>query len=435
MQNLKSLQQALTDLTPQGAAVELAVLFGALAVAYGLVWLVRGRAPSTGPSIWFGRRLYDGVLFPLLALLAGVITRWALKDVLPVGLLRLAVPILTSLVLIRISVQVLRTAFPASLLVRRLERTVSWMVWGGLVLWLTGVLPLLMEEMEGVQWRIGGASVSLLMMLQGALSAGAVLLLVLWLSATIESQLLRGAVGSSISARKMAANATRAMLLVMGVLVALTAVGIPISALSVLGGAIGVGIGLGLQKLAANYVSGFVILAEQSLRIGDLVRVDGFEGHITDIKTRYTVIRALSGRESIVPNEMLITQRVENLSLADRNVLIGSVVQVAYGTAIEALIPELLATMSAVPRVLADPGPGVQLSAFAADGLELTLNFWIADPENGQGNVRSAVNLAVLQRLNSLGIEIPFPQRVLHGRPGPGPAAAAAAAQAPGESA
>jgi small-conductance mechanosensitive channel len=189
------------------------------------------------------------------------------------------------------------------------------------------------------------------------------------------------------------------------------------------------------QKLAANYVSGFVILAEQSLRIGDLVRVDGFEGHITDIKTRYTVIRALSGRESIVPNEMLITQRVENLSLADRNVLIGSVVQVAYGTDIEALIPKLLSTMSAVPRVLADPGPGVQLSAFAADGLELTLNFWIADPENGQGNVRSAVNLAVLERLNSLGIEIPFPQRVLHGRPGPGPAAAAAAAQAPGESA
>ena len=195
------------------------------------------------------------------------------------------------------------------------------MVWGGLVLWLTGALPFLMEEMEDVQWRIGGASVSLLMLLQGALSAGAVLLLVLWMSATIEAQLLKGAVGTSISARKMAANATRAMLLVIGVLIALTAVGIPIGALSVLGGAIGVGIGLGLQKLAANYVSGFVILAERSLRIGDLVKVDNFEGHITDIKTRYTVIRALSGRESIVPNEMLITQRVENASLADRNVL------------------------------------------------------------------------------------------------------------------
>ena len=423
MQNLKSLQQALAELTPQGALVEVAVLAGSLLVAYGLVWLMRGAKPQRERSIWFGARLYDGVLFPLAALLAGVIARWALKDLLPVGLLRLAVPILTSLVVIRLSVQVLRTAFPASLLVRRLERTVSWMVWGGLVLWLTGALPFLMEEMEDVQWRIGGASVSLLMMLQGALSAGAVLLLVLWMSATIEAQLLKGAAGTSISARKMAANATRAMLLLIGILVALTAVGIPISALSVLGGAIGVGIGLGLQKLASNYVSGFVVLAERSLRIGDLVRVDNFEGHITDIKTRYTVIRALSGRESIVPNEMLITQRVENLSLADRNVLVSTVVQVAYGTDLDVLMPELVAVARAVPRVLSDPGPGVQLSAFASDGLELTLNFWISDPENGQGNVRSAVNLAVLRALNERGIEIPFPQRVFHALPPPAPPA------------
>ena len=118
--------------------------------------------------------------------------------------------------LIRLSVQVLRAAFPTSLLVRRLERTLSWLVWGGLVLWLTGVLPLLIEEMDDVHWRIGGANVSLLHPVQGALSAGAVLLLVLWLSAAIEAQLLKGAVGTDISARKIAANATRAMLLLVG---------------------------------------------------------------------------------------------------------------------------------------------------------------------------------------------------------------------------
>lgn len=421
MQNLKSLQQALAELTPQGAMVELAVLAGSLAVAYGLVWLLHRGAQNTGRSIWFGARLYDGVLFPLAALLAGVVARWGLKDVLPVGLLRLAVPILTSLVVIRLSVQVLRTAFPDSLLVRRLERTVSWIVWGGLVLWLTGALPFLVEEMEGVQWRIGGASVSLLMLLQGALSAGVVLLLVLWLSATIEAQLLKGAVGTSISARKMAANATRAMLLMIGVLVALTAVGIPISALSVLGGAIGVGIGFGLQKLVANYISGFVILAEGSLRIGDLVKVDNFEGHITDIKTRYTVVRSLGGRESIVPNEMLLTQRIENASLADRNVLVTTVVQVAYGTDLDALMAQLLQATRAVPRVLSDPGPGIQLSAFAADGLELTVLFWIADPENGQGSAKSAVNLALLAAIQAAGVAIPYPQRVLHGLPAVAP--------------
>ncbi|HOW50372.1 MAG TPA: mechanosensitive ion channel, partial [Rubrivivax sp.] len=389
------------------------------------VWGMRGRRERP-PGVWFGARVYDGVLFPLAALLVGVAGRWALKDLLPLRLLGLAVPILLSLVLIRVSVQVLHTAFPQSVLVRRLERSVSWLVWIGLVLWLTGLLPLLIEEMEGVKWSVGGTSISLLMMVQGALSAGAVMLAVLWVSAAIEAQLLKGAIGANVSARKMAANATRVLLLTIGVLVALSAVGIPISALSVFGGAIGVGIGLGLQRLAANYVSGFVILAEHSLRIGDLVRVDGFEGHITDIKPRYTVLRGTGGRESIVPNDMLITQRVENLALTDRNMSVSTVVQVAYGTDLDALIPQITAMAAGVPRVLARPAPGVQLSAFAADGLELTLSFWIADPENGQGNVRSAVNLALLRLLNERGIEIPFPQRVMHPLPAapaqPGPA-------------
>jgi small-conductance mechanosensitive channel len=254
-------------------------------------------------------------------------------------------------------------------------------------------------------------------LLQGAASALAVMLIVLWLSSSIEAHLLRGAGGAQLSARKIAANATRALLLLVGILLALSAAGIPLSALSVMGGAIGVGIGLGLQKLAANYVSGFVILAEQSLRIGDLVKVDDFEGHITDIKARYTVIRALNGRESIVPNELLLTQRVVNASLADRKVLIGTAVQVAYGTDVNALMPRLLAAVSAVPRVTADPPPGVLLTNFAADGLELTVNFWIDDPENGQGNVRSAVNLALLAALDAAGVEIPYPQRVLRVTP------------------
>ena len=429
MKDLSSLRRALAELTPYSALLEVAMLAASLAVAYGLVWLLRGARKSEVRSIWFGARLYDGVLFPLAALLVGVVVRWGLNEVLPVGLLRLAVPILTSLLVIRLSVQVLRTAFPGSGLVRRLERTVSWLVWLGLALWLTGALPYVMEEMEGIQWRVGGTRITLLMVVQGAVSAGTVLLLVLWLSATIEAQMLKGAVASSLSARKIAANATRALLLTVGVLFALTTVGIPISALSVVGGAIGVGIGLGLQKLAANYVSGFVILAEGSLRIGDLVRVDGFEGYITDIKTRYTVIRALGGRESIVPNEMLTTQRVENLSLPDRNVLVSTAVQVAYGTDLDVLLPALIAVMRGVPRVLSDPGPGANLSAFGADGMDLSLSFWIADAHNGQNNVRSAVNLAVLRSLNERGIDIPFPQRVYHMVPGAAPPAAPEAEQ------
>jgi small-conductance mechanosensitive channel len=169
-----------------------------------------------------------------------------------------------------------------------------------------------------------------------------------------------------------------------------------------------VGLGFGLQKLASNYVSGFVILAERSIRIGDMVKVDGFEGRITDINTRYTVVRALNGRESIVPNELLITQRVENSSLADPKVALSTAVQVAYGTDVEALIPRLAAAVSSVPRVIADPAPAVQLSAFGPNGLELSVGFWIGDPENGQGNVRSDVNRAVLRTLDEAGVAIKF---------------------------
>jgi small-conductance mechanosensitive channel len=198
-----------------------------------------------------------------------------------------------------------------------------------------------------------------------------------------------------------------------GLIMAMSVAGIDLTALSVLGGAVGVGLGFGLQKLAANYVSGFVILAERSLRIGDLVKVDNFEGRITDINTRYTVLRSSAGRESIVPNELLITQRVENASLADSKLMLTTVVQVAYGTDLNLVMPQLQADIKALERVLSEPAPAVHLSNFAADGLELTIAFWIADPENGQLGARSAVNLTILSTLSRLGVDIPFPQRVV----------------------
>jgi small-conductance mechanosensitive channel len=393
-----------------------------LAACIGLAWLmVRLARASLDPqrrpnSVWFGARIVDGVLFPVAALLCALAARWALKASLPVALLHIAVPILASLVVIRIAVRVLHVAFPTSHAVRVLERTLSWLVWGVLVLWVTGLLPLVMRELEAIHWKLGGVDVSLRSLIEGALSAAAVLVAVLWVSAAIEARLLAGA-ADNLSLRKIAANATRALLLLVGLLLALSAAGIPLGALSVLGGAVGVGLGFGLQKLAANYVSGFVILAERSLRIGDMVKVDNFEGRVTDINTRYTVIRALNGRESIVPNEMLITQRVENSSLADPQVSITTTLQVAYGTDLDALLPRLAAAVAAVPRVLAEPAPGVQLAGFGADGLDLAVLFWIDDPENGQGNVRSDVNLALLRTLNAAGVEIPFPQRVVHQSP------------------
>lgn len=401
--------ELIASLARPAALAELGVLVLCLAAAWALVRLTGKRKSG---SIWYGRRGFDGVLFPLLALGFTWIARLALANHLHIALLKLAVPILASLAVIRVVARVLQVAFPTSAVVRALERTVSWCVWLVLVLWITDLLPSVLAELDAVHWKIGGANVSLRSLLEGALSALIALVLVLWLSAAIEGRLL-AATGVNLSVRKMAANATRAVLLLVGLLVALSAAGIPIGALGVLGGAVGVGIGLGLQKLAANYVSGFVILAERSLRIGDVVKVDNFEGRISDITMRYTVIRAVNGRESIVPNELLITQRVENCSFADPKVALTTTVQVAYGTDLTRVMPALQAVVATVPRVLSDPAASVQLSGFAADGLELTVVFWIGDLENGQGNVRSEVNLAVLRCLAEMGVEIPFPQRVV----------------------
>jgi len=251
------------------------------------------------------------------------------------------------------------------------------------------------------------------------LSSGAVLVVALWISAALERRVLRQTV-NDLSLRKVAANALRALLLLVGLLFALSAVGVDLTALSVLGGALGVGLGFGLQKLASNYVSGFVILFERSLRIGDTVRVDNFEGEVMDIKTRYTLIRANNGRESIVPNEKLITERIENLSLADSRILLTSEVTVGYDCDTDQVQRILVEAALVVPRVLRQPAPAARLVRFGPDGLDFSLLYWIDDPVNGQLNVRSDVNLQVLRGLRAAGLEIPSPQRVVRMESPPG---------------
>lgn len=410
-----SVEQLWAAMMHPQAWLEFVVVGLCLGLAWSVVRIWRG-AEIPERSIWFGRRIVDGVLFPVLALgLALVAKRVLMGYGVPVAVFRIVLPVLMSFALIRLSVRVFSAAFPHSHLMRVVERTISWVAWLAVVGWITGVLPQILEELEAIHWKLGNSTVNVRTMLEGLLSAGFVLVLTLWVSSAIEDRLLKGATGGAqMSLRKVAANAVRAILVFLGLLLALSAVGIDLTALSVLGGALGVGLGFGLQKLAANYVSGFVILAERSLRIGDMVKVDNFEGRITDIATRFTVIRALNGRESIVPNELLITQRVENSSLADPKVLISTVVQVGYGTELDPCMAGLREVVSQVPRVLAEPGPAIHLSNFAADGLELTIHFWILDPENGQGGVRSDVNLAIWRYLKAQDIEIPFPQRVVH---------------------
>ena len=398
-----------------GALVEL----GVLAVCVALAWVLaqqlsrRSRAHDRRSILW-GRSVVDGALFPLTLLALAYAGRALVALWLPLAVFKLAIPALVALAVIRTGAKVLQAAFPESVWVRPIERTLSWAGWGGMVLWVTGLLPLLLRDLEDITWKVGSSTMSVRTLLEGTLTAGLVMIVALWISSGIDGWLLRSATGSSLSVRKALSNAIRALLLFLGLTIALSAVGIDLTALSVLGGAVGVGIGFGLQKLAANYVSGFVILAERSIRIGDNVRVDNFEGRITDITGRYTVIRSGAGRESIVPNEMLMTSRVENLSLADPKVWHSTVVSVGYDSDVDLVMRLLGEAALASPRVLRDPAPSVALSAFGADGLEFTVGFWINDPENGTLGLRSQINLGILRALRAHGVDIPYPQRVLH---------------------
>lgn len=416
---IDSLDAWFAALTQPTALTELAALIACALLAWLVVRVAsRTRLVADGSSILLGRRLVDGVVFPLLLLSFAYAVQTLLARAFPLAVFKVAIPVLLALAVIRLGVKVLQVAVKDTPLVRALERTISWLAWIAMVLWVSGLLPVILEQLDDIKWKVGASTLSVRNMLEGLLTAGVVLLITLWISSAIESRLLRSATGGELSLRKAFSNATRALLMFVGLLLALSVVGIDLTALSVLGGAIGVGIGFGLQKLAASYVSGFVMLAERSVRIGDNVRVDGFEGRVTDINARYTVIRALSGRESIVPNEMFISNRIESLSLTDTQLLQSTVVSVAYDSDVDLVMRLLSAAAIQQERVLVEPGPGVNLTNFGADGLEFTLNYWIADPENGQQNLRSLINIAILQSLRQHGIEIPFPQRVIHTRPG-----------------
>lgn len=388
-------------------ALELATLVGCVLLAWAMVRALRQALGRDERSVFFGRNDVDGVLFPLILLCLGFGARAVLDRYINIAVLDVAVPVLLALVAIRTGVKVLQIAFSQARWVRALEQTISWMAWIAMVLWVSGVLPALLNALDQISWKVGNSHLSVRNIIEGLLTAGVVLIITLWMSAGIEARLLRSATGGELSLRKALSNATRALLMFVGLIVALSAVGIDLTALSVLGGALGVGIGLGLQKLAANYVSGFVILTERNLRIGDFVKVENFEGVVTEINARYTVVRGPTGRESIVPNEMLISSRVENLSLADAVVAQSTQVTIAFDSDADVVMDLLKAAALAQPRVLKDPAPSVQLSQFAADGLEFTLVYWINDLANGQGNLRSDLNLAVLRALREHGIVIP----------------------------
>jgi small-conductance mechanosensitive channel len=402
------------DLQEPGVIWQIGVLAVCLAGAWLFSYVVhsrRARARSEGAkaAVQLGHRGLRRLAFPVAALVLVLVARVLLARWQHVNVLSLAVPLLVSLAVIRSVFFVLRISFSGPWLAS-FERTFAAFAWVVVALHITGLLPELIDLLESIGFTVGKQRLNAWMILQGVATVLATLLVALWVGGAIEAKLM-AAPGLDSNLRTVFARLARAVLIVLAVLIGLPLVGIDLTTLSVFGGALGVGLGFGLQKIAANYISGFIILLDRSIRIGDLITVGDARGQVTRITTRYTVLKGMTGVEAIVPNEVLVGSVVLNESYTDTRVRLALSVQVAYGCDLEQAMSILAEAATAHERVLADPPAKAFVMAFADSGINLELGFWVGDPHQGTQQLRSDINLAIWHAFQAAGIGIPFPQR------------------------
>ena len=327
-----------------------------------------------------------------------------------VHLLRLALLLLGAMAAIRLFVYVLRRSLQRAAWIGTFELAIALTIWIVVALYVTGLLDDLIDYLDAVRFPLGKPPLSLWDILAGIVSVILTVLAALWAGSVIEARLM-SAKSLAPNSRVVLARLVKAVLTLLAVLLALSFVGIDLTVLSVFGGALGVGLGLGLQRIASNYVSGFIILLDRSLSIGDMITVDKFYGAVSQINARYTVMQALDGTETIVPNEMLVSTPVINHSYSHTSVQIVVKLSIAYSADVDRALEILVEAAAAQSRVLADPAPTAFITGFGADGIDLQIGFWIRDPEAGSLPIRSEIARSVLKRFHDEGIEIPAPQR------------------------
>lgn len=402
--------RVLADLREPDLVWQLLALVACLLLAKLGERLLIGRAVGAGRAWELGHGGLKRIAFPLLALVLVLVARPLAQQWMHVGLFTLALPLLGSLAIIRVVFYVLRLSLAGAAWLVQFERVFAGLVWAIVALHITGLLPEVVAVLESVSFSIGKQKLTLWHVLQGIAALMVTVLLALWAAGAIEAR-LNAASGLDGNLRVVFARLSKALLILLAVLIGLPMVGIDLTTLSVFGGALGVGLGLGLQRIASNYVSGFIILLDNSIRIGNVITVGGDRGEVTRITTRYTVLRNNAGVEALVPNEQLVASVVQNESYSDRMVRAALSVQVSYDSDLEQAMAIMAQAARAQPRVLADPAPVVLLRDFADSGINLELGFWVADPEQGVGVLRSDINLAIWREFNTSGIAIPFPQR------------------------
>lgn len=415
LQQWQALQQAILKLQPHDVLPQLLVLV----LAGALAWIANRYLVRHGEIAAVGMRrmtlrTFERIAFPLSMLLVVLAGRELLHRLgYPAWALDVAVPLLLSLAAIRVAVYILRKGFHSGPAVKAWENIISTGIWMLVALHLLGWLPGMLEAMDAFAFRLGDTRISLLAVVKLILLLALLLVAAMWLSSFIERRVARSPHLSRGVAAGLA-KVSKFALVTLAILLGLDAVGIDLTALTVFGGALGVGLGFGLQRIASNFISGFILIFDRSIRPGDVVSVGNKFGWVQELRARYIVVRDRDGVETLIPNENLITTDVINWSYTDRNVRLKIPVSISYSDDPEHAMAIMLEAAKNTDRVLKDPPPVCRLMEFGDNGILLESRVWISDPENGVSNVRSDVNLRIWHGFKEAGITIPFPQRDLY---------------------
>jgi small-conductance mechanosensitive channel len=393
-----------------------------LVIGAGATWLLgqylRGRLETItrpGGVVGVGR---TAVRTTALALIPALFWAWVAiaaaifrKQGFATDLLRPAMFLIGAAAIIRAGVFVLRHSFSPGSRLKAWEGALSVTIWTIVALHILGWLPLVEQMLDEYALSFGRLRISIYNVVTFALVTALLLLVALWISNAIRGRVAKSAVLDE-SMKFALGKLSTFLLLALAVITSMVVAGIDLTAFAVFGGALGVGIGLGLQRIVSNFVSGFILAFEGSIRLGDWITVDGVRGRVSALHARHIVVRTEDGLDLLVPNENLLTSQITSWSYeGDYKVRILAPVQIGYGDDPEAALELLLAVAREHPKVLQHPAPAAMLTSFGDSGIQLELRCWIEDLEYGASCVRSEINRGIWQKFRAAGISIPFPQR------------------------
>lgn len=388
---------------------EAAAIVVAFVVAWSVAKAARPRLQALVADVKFAPRFF-AVALSLTTYILWMILQWfgvlvAEAALWPSRLMEIVVSLLTVWVVIRIASSVITNPM--------WSRFIAALAWTIAALSITDLLGPLTTILDSFAMGFGDLRISVLTIIQGIL----ILIVLLWLAAATSGMMERrihAMPNLTPSIQVLLTKTTKMVLMALAIFAAISATGLDLSIFAFFGGALGLGLGFGMQRIVSNLVSGVILLLDRSVKPGDFIAVGETYGWVDSLGARYVAVVTRDGTEHLIPNEELITTRVENWSHSNNLARLRVPVGVAYDTDLDSAIAICVEAANKVKRVLKTPVTKCLVKAFGDSAIELEIRIWINDPQEGRASVISAVLLEVWRAFREAGIQIPFPQRDLH---------------------